>query len=62
MVSAAGRLFYILDEGPIGVADKRLPQKWALVARDAFSGNKHFSQTNAILEKQGQTVIDWSLD
>jgi len=38
MVSAGGRLFYILDEGPIGVADERLPQKWALLARDAFSG------------------------
>jgi outer membrane protein assembly factor BamB len=38
MISANGRLFYILDEGPIGVADERLPQKWALVARDAFSG------------------------
>jgi len=38
IVSARGRLFYILDEGPTGVADERLPQKWALVARDAFSG------------------------
>jgi outer membrane protein assembly factor BamB len=38
MVSANGRLFYVLDEGPIGVADERLSQKWALVARDAFSG------------------------
>jgi outer membrane protein assembly factor BamB len=38
MVSANGRLFYILDQGPTGVADQRLPQKWALVARDAFSG------------------------
>ena len=38
MVSAAGRLFYILDKGPIGVADKRLPQTWALLARDAFNG------------------------
>ena len=38
LVSASGRIFYILDEGPMGIADERLPQKWALVAHDAFSG------------------------
>jgi len=38
VVSAGGRMIYILDEGPIGVADKRLPMKWSLYARDAFSG------------------------
>jgi hypothetical protein len=38
MVSTAGRLFYILDKGPIGVADKRLPENWAIVACDAFNG------------------------
>ena len=38
LVSARGRLFYIFDEGPVGLADQRLPEKWALVARDAFSG------------------------
>jgi outer membrane protein assembly factor BamB len=38
MVSARGRLFYIFDEGPTGVIDKRIPDKWALIARDAFSG------------------------
>ncbi|NQT88418.1 PQQ-binding-like beta-propeller repeat protein, partial [bacterium] len=38
MVSARGRLFYILDEGPTGIADKRIPDRWMLVARDAFSG------------------------
>ena len=38
IVSSRGRIFYVLDEGPIGVADKRLPQKWALIARDAFNG------------------------
>ncbi|MCY7328114.1 MAG: uracil-DNA glycosylase, partial [Saprospiraceae bacterium] len=32
------------------------------LARDAFQGNKHFSKTNAILERQGQTPIDWTLD
>jgi len=35
-VSAAGRLFYIVDEGPI--ASVKAPPKWMLVARDAFSG------------------------
>jgi outer membrane protein assembly factor BamB len=38
MVSADGRLFYFLDEGPIGITDPRLPSRWMLIARDAFSG------------------------
>jgi len=37
MVSARGRLFYILDETLTG-ADPSVPSRWALVARDAFSG------------------------
>ncbi|NOZ21929.1 MAG: PQQ-binding-like beta-propeller repeat protein [Planctomycetes bacterium] len=37
-VSAKGRLFYIEDEGPICVIDKRLPEKHSLVARDALNG------------------------
>ena len=36
VVSAAGRLFYIVDEGP--AASTSLPSKWAVLARDAFSG------------------------
>ncbi|MHC4405399.1 MAG: outer membrane protein assembly factor BamB family protein [Planctomycetota bacterium] len=36
VVSAAGRVFYIADEGPI--ASVALPSKWRLIARDAFSG------------------------
>ena len=36
MVTAGGRIFYIIDEGPIGSV--YLPPKWKLVARDAFSG------------------------
>ncbi len=35
-VSAGGRLFYIIDEGPR--AHIQLPPRWTLVARDAFSG------------------------
>jgi len=35
-VSAAGRLFYIVDEGP--VASVKAPSQWMLVARDAFNG------------------------
>ena len=38
MVSANGRLVYILDEGPIGVTDPRFPPRWSLIARDAFNG------------------------
>jgi outer membrane protein assembly factor BamB/SAM-dependent methyltransferase len=38
MVSSAGRMFYVHDEGPIGLVDERFPSKWSLVARDAFNG------------------------
>jgi len=31
-------LFYVWDEGPLGVPDKRFPAKWSLFARDAFNG------------------------
>jgi len=37
-VSAKGRLFYILDEGPVGIIDERVPETHSLVARDAFNG------------------------
>ncbi|MCU0914213.1 MAG: PQQ-binding-like beta-propeller repeat protein [Planctomycetes bacterium] len=36
MVSAGGRVFYILDEGP--KASIQLPPQWVLAARDAFNG------------------------
>ena len=36
MVSANGRIFYIIDEGP--TADIQLPSEWSLIARDAFNG------------------------
>ena len=38
MVSAQGRLFAIFDEGPTGIVDPRIPDRWKLIARDAFSG------------------------
>jgi len=39
LVSARGRLFYIADEAPISLlGDHCLPDKWFLVARDAFNG------------------------
>jgi outer membrane protein assembly factor BamB len=39
LVTAAGRLFYIEDQAPISlVGDHSLPDKWFLVARDAFNG------------------------
>lgn len=31
------------------------------LAGDAFSGCRHFSRTNELLEKQGKTPVDWSL-
>ena len=38
MVSAGGRLFYIWDDGPLGLTDERFPANWSLMARDAFNG------------------------
>ncbi|KPK48417.1 MAG: hypothetical protein AMK72_06985, partial [Planctomycetes bacterium SM23_25] len=38
MVSAAGRLFYLFDEGLTGVTPASLPERWTLIARDAFNG------------------------
>ena len=40
MVTAGGRLFYTLDEGPIGISDSRMPEKWSIIARDAFNGTQ----------------------
>lgn len=37
MVSAAGRLYSIIDEGPMGLTGF-LPSRWTIVARDAFNG------------------------
>jgi outer membrane protein assembly factor BamB len=36
MVSAGGRIFYVIDEGPS--TSIQLPPEWKLVARDAFNG------------------------
>jgi len=38
MVSAQGRVFYILDEAPTGIAQDAVPEQWTLIARDAFNG------------------------
>ncbi|HID77271.1 MAG TPA: hypothetical protein EYP56_14905 [Planctomycetaceae bacterium] len=39
VVTAAGRIFYIWDEAPISLRGQHpLPDKWSLVARDAFNG------------------------
>lgn len=38
MVTAQGRVFYVLDKGVTGMEDPRLPEKWTLMARDAHNG------------------------
>ncbi|MDP6848171.1 MAG: PQQ-binding-like beta-propeller repeat protein, partial [Kiritimatiellia bacterium] len=38
MVSADGRVYYIFDEGFISITDGSLPERWTLIARDAFNG------------------------
>ncbi len=56
-VSAAGRLFYFFDEGLIGITDKRLPDRWSLVCRDAFNGKLLWKRS---LEAWGWR--QWSLE
>lgn len=38
MVTGGGRIFYIFDEGLVGITDERLPDRWTIYARDAFNG------------------------
>ncbi len=39
LVSAGGRVFYMVDEAPIGLPGANgLPDRWMLAARDAFNG------------------------
>ncbi len=38
MVSDKGRVFFIFDEGLTGITDPPIPERWTLIARDAFSG------------------------
>ncbi len=56
-VSAAGRIFYIFDEGLIGITDERLPDRWSLVCRDAFNGKLLWKRP---LESWGWR--EWSLE
>ncbi len=37
------------------------PHPSPLSAHRGFLGNKHFSQTNAYLQKQGRQIIDWKI-
>ena len=45
LVCGGGRVFYILDEGLIGITDQRLPERWALLCRDAFNGKLLWRRT-----------------
>jgi len=38
MISDDGRLFYFFDEGLTGTTDAPIPERWKLIARDAFNG------------------------
>lgn len=38
MVSSKGRVFYCVDEGQTGLIGKFFPDRWTIVARDAFNG------------------------
>lgn len=57
MVTGGGRIFYIFDEGLIGITDPRLPGRWSICARDAFNGKLLWKRH---LEKWGWR--EWALD
>ncbi len=38
MISAGGRIFYVVDEGLTSITDDPIPDRWVLVGRDAFNG------------------------
>jgi len=50
MVSANGRVFYIVDEGPI--ANVHAPPDWKLVARDAYNGILLWTRPIGVWESQ----------
>jgi len=56
-VSAGGRLFYLFDEGLVGIADERLPDRWSLICRDAFNGKQLWRR---VIEPWGWR--QWSLE
>ncbi len=56
-VCGGGRLFYIFDEGLVGITDQRLPERWSLVCRDAFNGKFLWKRA---LEKWGWP--EWAAD
>ena len=39
LVTGQSRMFLIFDKGITGLEDQRLPEKWTLMARDAFNGS-----------------------
>jgi len=59
-VSALGRMFYIFDEGLIGITDERLPDRWSLVCRDAFNGKLLWKSDLGGLDSWGWR--QWSLE
>jgi len=38
MVSSKERIFYVFDEGLTGITTPSVPERWTLIARDAFNG------------------------
>jgi len=38
MISAGGRIFYVVDEGLTSITDAPIPDRWTLIGRDAFNG------------------------
>lgn len=40
LVSAGGRVFYVVDEGLTSITTPDIPERWVLIARDAFNGKQ----------------------
>ena len=57
MVSGGGRVFYCVDEGQPGLI-RQLPDRWTLVARDAFNGLTLWKKSVSGMPKNEQIVVD----
>ncbi len=56
VVTSGGRIFYLFDQGVVGINGPMMPDTWSLIARDAFNGIKLWEKP---LENWGWTDWDW---
>ncbi len=60
LVTPQGRVFYVYDEGLIGITDERLPSQWALIARDVFNGVQLWKKQMPEGDYARRAAKDWT--